>query len=117
MHSHFGRTQAECLPAFGVWTVVSAAFVITDIWIIVLPIKTVLGLQLSRGKRATVLAAFSLGLLSVLILYPDQVITSTLTQVLWGRNRKIGLGTCKVRIKWCSNSPVTLFPLYHIKTN
>ncbi|CEN59983.1 hypothetical protein ASPCAL02424 [Aspergillus calidoustus] len=56
--------KRKCLPALGFWTAASAVFVTTDIWIVVLPIKIVLNLQLSWEKRITVLVVFSLGLLS-----------------------------------------------------
>ncbi|KAK4865725.1 hypothetical protein LT330_009158 [Penicillium expansum] len=50
-----------CFASIPFWYTTAALFLLTDIWILLLPLKTVLGLQLQTRKRFVVAVLLSLG--------------------------------------------------------
>ncbi|KAF9885399.1 hypothetical protein FE257_012921 [Aspergillus nanangensis] len=52
----------SCFPPLAFWCDVSATFLATDLWIFLLPVWTVIRLQMSRRKKCIVMGLFGLGL-------------------------------------------------------
>ncbi|RAH68304.1 uncharacterized protein BO66DRAFT_377611, partial [Aspergillus aculeatinus CBS 121060] len=53
--------HAACLDAVAFWSATAALYLLTDVWVLVLPVPTILGLQASRRKRLVLTALLSLG--------------------------------------------------------
>ncbi|KAL5364230.1 hypothetical protein BJX96DRAFT_168127 [Aspergillus floccosus] len=56
------QQKLSCFPPLAFWCDVSAIFLATDLWIMLLPARTIFGLQLPRKKKFCIMGLFCLGI-------------------------------------------------------